>query len=452
MTRILRLPDELISEVFGHFAQPDLKIQWSSRFPDAAFLEDPLQLRTLRSLSLVSRRFESLARPLLFRHVSHFTAVQYAVPDAVDVRQSIELQRRALSLNQGHAGHASRLRLAQMVRTLNLRICGDIGIDQHILPLLEACENVSVVTLNFTRWSVLATQALLPAMQRVCARLEQLPQLNTLDWCINTVEIDMATSVAPLLSIRLPHLETLRLTHFAHASTPLPSRNWFDKQVRAALPKLRYLDLAFRPVNIDTWGSLRLPSCYASMQEAVQEVQDILFALLRNSPDITGLKIRSEMLSDELCMAIPDFILDKLQGLSLEYLGAAAVFRIDPILRLDKLVHFQSDVALHDDAWNRLPFQIARLALSVRELDELDRLVAFLAEQHSLPALSTLEVGVDAYAYLGPPDDDEDDIERAALWQSWFVLKAYAHERNLRLQPGSFAFGWPEEVRREWCV
>lgn len=179
--RILRLPDELISEVFGHFAQRVPKIQWSSRFPDAAFLEDPLQLRTLRSLTLVSGRFESLARPLLFRHVSHFTTVQYAVPDAVDVRQAIELQCRTLFLNRDHARHASSSRLAQMVRTLNLRICGDIGIDQHTLPLLEACENVSVITLSSARWSVLATQPLLPAMQRVCARLERLTQLSRLD-------------------------------------------------------------------------------------------------------------------------------------------------------------------------------------------------------------------------------------------------------------------------------
>ena len=288
-------------------------------------------------------------------------------------------------------------------------------------------------------------------MQRVCARLERLPQLSTLGWCINTVKVDMATSVAPLLSIRLPHLETLRLTYFAHASMPSPSRNWFDKQVRASLPELRYINLTSRSVNIDTWGGPRLSSCYNSMQEAVQEVRDVLFALLRDSPDIMGLKIRSEMLRDDLCMAIPDFNLNKRQGLDLGYLGAAAVFHIDPIPRLDKLVDFRSDVALHDDAWKRLPSQIACLAFSLRTLDELDRFVAFLAEQHSLPALSTLEVGVDAYAYLEPPDDDEDDIERADLWQIWSVLKVIAYKRNLRLQPGSFAFGWPEEMRQEWC-
>lgn len=324
-----------------------------------------------------------------------------------------------------------------MVRTLHLWL--DDSTAYHILPLFNLCKQLQMASITFPEPTSSASWRRAMSVD-LCGHLERLDQLKILLWETCDHGMDQHMLLVPLLSINLPHLESLRISSISEKDTRRPTERSLDVPFRATLPSLRYLDLCYSECKeVDTAE----PPDLESREKAVRYMHRILASLLDDSPHIASLGFSTNVLNDQMCHALPLAVSGKLEHLWIRDLDGSLDGRnaldITPLSLMSRLSTFSSDrpidqrawipdTSIYQLAWNSLPMGLTDLELAFDSTQELDQLTQFLNNPSNLPILRKLSVQFYLRRFEGVPNP----MQATELDEQWERTLSVAHARGLR--------------------
>lgn len=361
-------------------------------------------LATLARLCLVSKAFEQLARPMLYRHLLLLRSPGDRRREQPAIIGTLVLLRRSLcSSSYAHTLGLvdSAQHLAALVRKIHEQISGDISIDHDILPLLDACKNMPGVSFDISRPTPETREAI--ARRGLFASLEQLENLTDLAWQIIDCDLDEQAVLAPLASSRLPQLQDLSIGFMSCMSPHSSDIELWTSNGQGTFPALRRLKLEYTRVNRGNHGQSH--AGFTSQDAAARHLHHCLEAFTGNCPSELRLTLMTNLLGPELCSGIPEALVDKVTGLSLAQTMAhtwpadSIISDIGPVSRMRRLDTLTSLVQLHRDTWYSLPASLQTLSMNLPYANESIKLASFLANPGNLPSLRGMlvddEVGGD---------------------------------------------------------
>jgi hypothetical protein len=118
-------------------------------------------------------------------------------------------------------------------------------------------------------------------LRELCTCLEDLERLRILSWEIANYARDPQVILEPLLSIRLLHLESLRIMSLSIGDEPRPPGQLLYAKFQATLPSLKYLEFFYSEYK--AFGGAEA-AAFESRKQAVHYMQAFLLSLLDKSP------------------------------------------------------------------------------------------------------------------------------------------------------------------------
>lgn len=419
--RIPQLPDDILGLIFEHFVQPVPKPNLNSQIHSGAVLGDSRLSKTLRSLCLVSKRFDGQARPRLYRHIG--------VPNNsfLDTSNASDSQaKRFITLDLlCHTLVESPGTLPSMVRTLH--VWPEADNVHHVLSVLNLCKGLHMVSFHFPE-TIPSVPWQPELLANVCAHLEYLDEIKLLSWDLPEQGTHLHVLLAPLLSISLPHLESLNIISLSLQPDLRQLAGLANLRSRAALPSLRFLEVLY-----SQWEDRDSSDAgsFVTREEVVHCLRGILGTLLDKSPGIASLRFTSNLLGDQISYAIPPSISSKLQRLHIRGLqrsaSGSAYIDVRPLAVMSQLSRLTADNAIPEQGWYSLPNSLTKLSLKFESTQLLSHFTSFLNHTSNLPILRELHVEF----VLRWLEYSVDPVHVEELNEEWEKLLKVAHKRGI---------------------
>ena len=424
---ILKLGDDILGLVFDQLVQPVPAPRPDRQLSPHEVIGDPSLLSALRSLCLVSRRIMELARPRLYRNIAipraRFHRSQPAVAAETMTLLGRTLLRSGLHTTSGFAAETGPL--AEMVRSLHIWIFADGDTIKRVQHLLNACSNITMASLSFCDSESATPQDVDVASLYPC--LERLDKLSILTWRFRTDEhMEASRILAPLLSIDLPHLQSLAIKVETVGPVNLVfSTSTWPKTVPRPVPRLRHFELSYVSWPDYSTTENSEPSTRAWRKQLVRAMLD----LLDQSPNMASLELCTNILGYDICEVVPLQMARSLKYLTVSDASCNGTpLDLGPLSAMTGLVSFKSQYAVQERGLYSLPPCIAALTLPLYTVGAMTRLTGFLSHEINLPALRTLNIRFQRDSWGSSPAYQS---EHGTLFAEWKKLYDGASSRGI---------------------